>query len=89
MPEEEKPKANAPRCYAVERLAVIRSEIIRSSAEMLTERAKVEKYREVDPAKAQESYLNCVPAYAFVPTVLSSEGDPTGAPLRPQLPPGA
>lgn len=57
MPEEEKPKANAPRCYAVERLVVIRSEIIRSSAEMLTERAKVEKYREVDPAKAQESYL--------------------------------
>ena len=57
MLEEEKPKANAPRCYAVERLVVIRSEIIRSSAEMLTERAKVEKYREADPAKAQESYL--------------------------------
>ena len=44
------------RCYALEKLIGDRAVILRESAELLANRAKVEKYRESNPTRAQNSY---------------------------------
>ena len=41
------------RCYALEKLMGDRAVILRESAELLTYRAKVEKYRETNLQRAQ------------------------------------
>ena len=45
------------RCYALEKLMGDRAVILRESAELLTYRAKVEKYRESNLQRAQNCYL--------------------------------
>ena len=45
------------RYYILEKLAEARSALLRESGELLKNRAKVEKYREADPQRAQETYL--------------------------------
>ena len=44
------------RCYAIERLCETRNAILSGSKDLLTCRAKVEKYRETDLVRARESY---------------------------------
>ena len=46
------------RCYALEKLIGDRATLLRDCAELLTHRAKVEKHRESNPAKAQNAYLD-------------------------------
>ena len=46
------------RCYALEKLIGDRAALLRDCAELLTHRAKVEKHRERNPAKAQNAYLD-------------------------------
>lgn len=45
------------RYYAVERLAELRSSILRQAKAMVMSRARVEKYRQADMAAAKDSYL--------------------------------
>lgn len=52
----ELPELESTRCYAVERLTEARNAILRGSAELLTCRAKVEKYRAADLTRARECY---------------------------------
>ena len=42
--------------FVLEKLTAARSTILKGSGELLTNRAKVEKYREVDLQRAQEAY---------------------------------
>lgn len=67
----EAPKENV-RCYAAERLSGTRSVILRGSAELLTCRARVEKYRQSDPAGARACYADLQKAHK---RLLSAFGD--------------
>lgn len=48
---------NTERCYALEKLMADRAVILKDSAELLTNRGKVDKYREKNLARAQDAYL--------------------------------
>ena len=58
------------RIYALERLADARAVILKDSAELLANRAKVEKYRETNLQRAQNCYLEMETAQKHILTAL-------------------
>lgn len=58
------------RLYVLEKLSGARSAILKGSTDLLTNRARVEKYRETDPHRAQDAYIELKKARDRVLTAL-------------------
>ena len=70
MSEQPESPQEIVRCYAIERLTEARNAILRGSAELLTCRAKVEKYRATDLPRAQACYMDLQKAQKHIITAL-------------------
>ena len=70
MSEQPESPKEIVRCYATERLTEARNSILRGSAELLTCRAKVEKYRAADPPRARACYVELQKAQKRILTAL-------------------